>query len=360
MPEPQSKDLIDSTAALARKLGLSRWTVSRALNGHPEVNPETARRILQASREAGFTPNPMAMGLRQGRTATIGVCFQELETPALTKKLAVLQKLLHSNGFRPLIELANLDTHREAEAIRNFLAMRVSGILLVNSRELADGEGLQLLLRRGQPTVLVDPVATVALPTVRLDRSKAAAAVIDLLVDMGHRHFALGSHLTPDNPRWQGLQTAMQKHGLAPSDHLWHPPGSDEILHPVEHGRHIAMQWIKSDRTATALIFFDDRTAMAAMRELRLHCVAVPGEVSVVGFDNMEAAAYLNPSLTTVDHRAEELMRVAWELLARQLGEEAPSWKRPPRRVVAPRLIPRESTGPCIVTTFRSTSYTSR
>ena len=114
--------MITSTKDLAEHLGLSRWTVSRVLNGHPEVKEETRRRVLDAARELGFSPNAMARGLRGGSTGLVGVCFQEIESPALAKKTAFLQQQLRAMGFQGMIELTDGDPNLEESVLRHFLS----------------------------------------------------------------------------------------------------------------------------------------------------------------------------------------------------------------------------------------------
>lgn len=120
--------MISSTKDLAQHLGISRWTVSRVLNGHPEVKEESRIRVLEAAGELGFSPNAMARGLRGGPTGLIGVCFQELESPALAKKMAFLQQELRTWGFQAMIELTDGDPELEESVIRHFLSLRTEGI----------------------------------------------------------------------------------------------------------------------------------------------------------------------------------------------------------------------------------------
>src|SRR5690606_23635790 len=105
---------VATTSALARHLGLSRWTVSRVLNGHPGVRPDTVARVRAAMDELGFTPDPLARGLRGTPTGAVGVCFSELESPILARKTATLQRLLREAGLRSLIELTNGEADLEA------------------------------------------------------------------------------------------------------------------------------------------------------------------------------------------------------------------------------------------------------
>lgn len=183
--------MIASTKDLADYLGLSKWTVSRVLNGHPEVKEETRQRVLEAAREHGFSPNAMARGLRGGSTGLVGVCFQKLESPALAKKTSFLQQELRSLGFQGMIELTDGDPNLEETAIRHFLSLKCDGIILVGTTLKGDNPTIQHLIKARVLIVLVDPIHKFLFSAIHLDRAGIMEHIVDHLWGGGHRQFAL-------------------------------------------------------------------------------------------------------------------------------------------------------------------------
>src|SRR5947209_2111417 len=127
------KKTIHSTAELARHLGLSRWAVSRALNGHSGVSAQTVAQVQSAMQEFGFTPSAHARGLRGRKTGAIGICFRELNTPVTIQKIAHVQRILSRKGYRPLFELTEVDDGKGIEVINHFISLKVEGVLLIDA-----------------------------------------------------------------------------------------------------------------------------------------------------------------------------------------------------------------------------------
>ena len=189
-PDP-SKPVFRSTGDLAAHLGISRWAVSRVLNGQPGVSESTRQRVEALVAESGFQPNRMARGLRGGTTGLVGVLFQELESPALARKAAQLQQRLRDAGFRALIELSAADQRWEEETLRHFMSLRVDGVVLVGTTLPVDHTLLRQLARQAIPAVVVDPAQALSMTTVQLDRAEAIAEAVRHLHGLGHRKFAL-------------------------------------------------------------------------------------------------------------------------------------------------------------------------
>src|SRR5690349_12388608 len=147
---------IHSTSDLARHLGLSRWAVSRAINGQGGVSSETVEQVRAAMKEFGFTPSPHGRGLRGQRTGVIGICFRALDTPITIQKIAQVQRLVGEHGYRPLFEMTGLDRNQGLDVINHFISMRVEGVLLVDAPPLEEcAPWLRLLKRNEIPTAFL-------------------------------------------------------------------------------------------------------------------------------------------------------------------------------------------------------------
>jgi DNA-binding LacI/PurR family transcriptional regulator len=339
------KPQVTSTAHLARHLGLSRWTVSRALNNHPGVRRRTVERLRRAMQELHFEPNPFARGLRGGRTALIGICIQELENLNLTSKISDLQHRLRENHYRGLIEFTMGQPSMEERVIRHFVGMRVEGVVIVASSQTSRSAGLQMLRKNQVPTIFIDPLEENVPGSISVDRRQAMRLVIDHLHGLGHRQFAaLG--MTPDVPygvtRLTGLQMAFRQRALLWRENLTvfseKKPGNLDFA----YGWRLAERFIQKRCRATAILALNDRIAFGAMRRLQQHGCRLPQDISLVGYDNIDLAAFCSPTLTTIDTQVDRLIDRTTELLYSQIRGQTKSHGEPLQ--IAPLLVQREST----------------
>ncbi len=338
---PARTPVIRSTAELAAHLQLSRWTVSRALNNHPAVKPATRDRVLAAAQALHFAPNQMARSLQGGRTGLVGVCFNELESPVLVKKISILHRLLRERGQRGLIELTHGDPQAEREVIAHFARMRVDGIITVYSQVASSDEFSALSADTGIPVVHVDPLTESLHPAATLDRAAAMRLLVDHLVALGHRRVALlGIRRTLYPDRWRGLRAAFKKHAIAEPAAVRVFADENSDAQDYAHGRALAEELLADGYRPTAILALNDRVAIGASARLQEAGWRFPQDCSITGFDNIDVAEHTRPALTTIDHQSDLIMREALELLS------APAKSGDTRRVIKPRLIVRASTGP--------------
>jgi DNA-binding LacI/PurR family transcriptional regulator len=330
---------IQSTAQLAKHLKLSRWTVSRALNGHPAVKAETRRRVEEAAQALHFVPSALARGLQGGRTGTIGVCFNELESPVLVKKISILHRLLRERGLRGLIELTHGEPQAEREVIAHFVNMRVDGIVTVYSQLPSSGAFDALLAGTEIGVVHVDPLTELLRPAVTMNRALAMKLLVQHIVDRGRRRLVLlGIRRTLYPDRWRGLRAAFRKHRLAePMDvRVW--AHEDSKAQDYSYGRQLAEELLADGFKPTAILALNDRVAIGAMTRLQEAGWRIPEDCFMAGFDNLDITEHCRPTLTTIDHHSEELMARALAIL---LGKH-PSTNG--MKTLAPSLMIRAST----------------
>ena len=306
--------MITSTKDLAEHLGLSRWTVSRVLNGHPEVKDETRKRVLAAASKIGFSPNAMARGLRGGSTGLVGVCFQELESPALAKKTAFLQQQLRTLGLQGMIELTEGDPELEESVLRHFLSLKSDGMILVGSTLQADSSAVQYLIEAKVPAVLVDPIHKLPFPSIHLDRTGIMEIIIDHLWERGHRQFALlGIESDPvlGQFRVEGIRRGIEKQGGEYDVHVQSYMESGFGFQDYGYGYSLAQTILRAEDAATAWVAMNDRLAIGALSYLREQGIRVPQDIAVVGFDNLDITPWYDPPLTTVDQVIPKIFREA-------------------------------------------------
>ena len=335
---------VEGTAGLAAHLGISRWTVSRVLNGHPGVKEETRRRVQAAMEELGFEPNRLARGLRGAPSGIVGVSFPHLEAVVLAKKSQVLQRALRESGYRALFEMPEGDPEVEAAVVRHFLSINVDGIVLIGSILEADSPVLAEVRARGVRIVAVDSRNALPIPRVSLDRGKAMELKLRHLVELGHRRIAVLGFSADDMyqaVRRRGLRRAAERLGLKPGRDLIHIDEEGHHQQSYQFGALLAGKVLEMGPAGpTALFCMNDRIAIGALRAVQSAGKRVPEDYSVIGLDNLPETAWTNPPLTTVDQNIGKLMEKAQQALWSE-----PREGKPPHYSVEPILIARESTG---------------
>lgn len=337
---------IRSTADFARHVGLARTTVSRVLNRQPGLKQKTIDRVQQALAETGFTPNAHALHLKGKRTAMIGICMDDLLMPPAVRKLATLQRLLRVRGFSSLIEVFSPGVGREV--VQHFLSMRVEAVVFIGYFHREEIEArIAGLIARGTPHLVIDHFGLKHANTISLDRAVGMAAVVNHLLDFGHRTFGLlGVAQSPSSrfDRVTGLRAALQARGLdfdactLTLDHL------HERRNDFDYGHQLATSFLLQPRPPTAFLALNDEIAIGAMRALQEAGLKLPRDASVVGFNNQPACLMTSPTLTTVDQCIDDTIASASEVIFAQLDH--PPRAKPIIRMIAPQLVVRESTGP--------------
>jgi DNA-binding LacI/PurR family transcriptional regulator len=334
---------IHSLADFARHLDLSAWTVSRAINGHPEVNEQTRRRIFAAMEELGFRPNPLARGLGGRRTGMIGVCFMGLGNPIVDKKVYHLQEFFRRHHLQTVLEVRMRDLKQELRAIENFRRIRVDGIVLLYS-ELDPKACVEVL--KGTPCVQVDAHIPQKVPSVALDRRTAMRLLMEHLLRLEHTSFGLLGTGRGDVWRWPALVEIARRRGLDPEKVFVEVEEPLDIESVLERGQLMAKAVLEMKSRPTALVAANDQIAIGAIHTLREHGVHVPRDISVTGFDNLDFGRKLHPTLTTIDQNPMRMMERAGELLLEQIRLSPEDRRKSLGEMIAPELVVGESTGP--------------
>lgn len=332
---------ITSIVEFAKYLDLSVWTVSRAINGHPEVKELTRRRVLTAMDEVGYRPNPLARGLGGRRTGMIGVCSIGIENPILNAKIYHLQEFLRPHGLRILLEMASQNSQDETRAIEDFARLHVDGVVLMYST--LTSETVTRLLP-GVAGIQVDPHRPQTLPNISIDRRKAMRLLFEHLLRLEHRSFALLFAKT-DPWRWPSLVEVARDHGLDP-ERVFRFVAAPEGAGPIEAGQIMTEEVLKWPKRPTAIIARDDRMALGVIQALRQAGLVVPRQMSVAGFDNLDLARKLHPTLTTIDQNPALLMKQAVAMLLSEIALAPDKRGRPRTETISPELVTGESTGP--------------
>jgi DNA-binding LacI/PurR family transcriptional regulator len=342
---PKTPPRIDSTAELARYVGLARTTVSRVLNQQPGLKSSTVERVQRALAETGFTPNAHATFLKGKGTSSVGICLENLLTPTILRKLATLQRELRRHGYTSLIEVyARGESHT---IVRHFLSMRVAAVVFIGHFDPAElAARVQELNRHKTPHLIIDHHGIPRASVVTLDRARAMQEMMDHLLDLGHRSFGLlGIPLDPPSrlERVHGIRAALTARGLALAECTRSFDAQCTRGQDFEFGRALVRCFLELKQPPTAYVGLNDEIAIGAMRALQEAGLTVPGDVSVTGFNNQDICLMMAPLLTTVDQQIEPTIKSAMQVLLSHLRRGPPA--EPVLRTIAPQLVIRQSTG---------------
>ncbi len=330
---------VSSTLGLARQLGLSEWTVSRAINGHPEVKAATRERILRAMEEFGFRPNPVARGLSGKGMGVVGVAYGMARNALMMEKITILDEFLRDNGLRGVLAICPPDEASQIRILNDFKHLRVDGIVLVQSW-VRTAELKKILT--GVRCVHVDNGTDELQPRVWLDRVKATRMITEHLWELGHRSFGTFGFPRLVGARWEGIVEALDAFGVDAEAAVQAFELPDTGLESYGEGIRLAEMALSVRRCPTAILAVNDGVAAGAIQGFRDRGIKVPDDISIVGFGNFEVGQFLRPRLTTIDQRPQLMMRLAGEMLLSQLG---PRPKSEDNRL-EPLLIVRDSSGP--------------
>lgn len=319
-------------SGVARLAGVSRATVSRVMNGRTSVDPDLARRVVEAATRLGYRPSAVAQSLARGRTGLVAIVVPDLANPMFQAVLRGLSDAAGAEDHRLLVA----DTHevRAEEAILAGEARRrCDGIVLCAPR--MPDEQLRRLATSLAPVVLVNRVvAELDVSTVSVDHGAGVRALAGHLAALGHRRVA---YLAGPSTSMANVERVSALRACARARFS---------LVELACGAMFGDGYRTADEAlaagATAVIGYNDLVAVGAIGRLHDLGVDIPGRMSVAGFDDIPFARYTAPPLTTVSVPQENLGREAWQRLSATLHGQRPE----PDVRYTPRLEVRRSTGP--------------
>ncbi len=331
-PLEAGKVTLEMVAAAA---GVSPSTVSRILNGTAVVSDDKRTAVDEAIARLKFVPNPVARGLAGGRTLSIGVVTQAIDSPFYGGALRGIEDQLDSAGYSALFVSGHWNARQEARCIDTLRARRVDGVIVLTGR-LSDAALSDVA--ESMPVVVTGRrFMAPRLYALDFDNFEGARLATHHLLLLGHRRIAFisGDARHPDSrARQRGYRAALEAAGQAYDSALVMPGNYTE-----DSGRMAVERLIDSRERFSAIFAANDQMAYGARLALHHRKLRVPEDVSLVGFDDLASSVYTIPALTTVHHPIYELGQLAATAMLQLLAGETPQLSTP-----APRLIAREST----------------
>jgi DNA-binding LacI/PurR family transcriptional regulator len=338
---------------VARESGYSASTVSIVLNNAPlsrYIPAETKGRIQTVARRLGYRPNPLARSLRSQRSNIVGVMVFDITDPFCTPILRGLENALYQANYLSLLTDARNEPHRFERYLEMLLDRRVEGLIVIANWLMTDIKVLADLTERQVPTVIAGrPLELDDLSTVSVENEGGAALALEHLYRLGHREVAFlrgPKALVSSGQRWKGIRSFAQSMGLRlDPKRIAELPESLDPNSSFEAGAQLTTELLRQGRTFTALMAYDDMTALGALRALKNKGMRIPEDCSVVGFDDVAQAGLSVPSLTTVRQPMEAMGSMSVGIVLDAIKAVREKQDVPVvRRKIPAELVVREST----------------
>jgi LacI family transcriptional regulator len=327
-------------ADIAQALGVSKMTVSRAINNHPEISPETRARILEAAHRMNYRPNQFARALTTNRSYLLGVIVPDLMHSYFAEVCRGIEMIAKPVGYQNLICSTDENAATEQTEIEALLP-RTDGLIIASAASPNDTKFLRRTIRENGRVVLIDrQFEGVRASTVTTDDVKVGVLATEHLINLGHRRVGhlKGTDASTAAQRFEGYKQALAKHRVAFDSSLVRSCGFTE-----RDGYNSMAAWLKQGDVPPAIFAANDPAAIGAMNALSEAGLRIPEDVAIVGGGNIHYGDMLKVPLTTVAWSTSEMGQAAARLLI-DLVEH----KRRPKNqhiIVEPELVVRESCG---------------
>lgn len=332
---------------IAKKLGLSTSTVSRALRDSYEISPETKRLVLEYAKEINYRPNPIALSLKEKRSRSIGIIVSEIANSFFSQAINGIQSMANEKGYNVMITQSQESYEKEVLNMQFLSSRSVDGCLISVSTETEDFSHITDLYSRGFPIVCFDRVIE-GLEThmVIVDNFKAAYDATNHLIKNGYNKIACLSsapHLSITKERLAGYKQALEENDIHFSENLIkYCPHGGMIYQEVD----VAMvELMRQKEKPDAIFATADKLTTNCMRFCKKAKIKIPNNLAVIGFSNLDLTELLSPSLSVVRQPAFEMGRLAAEMLISMI-ESKRAVSEFNKKVLSTEIFERESTMP--------------
>lgn len=326
---------------IANKTGFSTNTVSLALRKSPRI-PEATREIIQsAALELNYLPNQIAKSLVSRQTKTIGLVITDITNPTLTLTAQALELALSKRGYGTLFATSNNTVEEEIKVVEMFRSRQVDGMLIYPASHHQLGH-IKPLRKANYPVVLLVGDTESGLDAVCVDDRRGAYKATRHLIQLGHKRIGLidSSHKLGNVEKLEGYQQALREGGIEFDPKLAINPAG----HSAKSGYDCMKHVVEVSSPPTAIFASNDTLALGALRWCNTHGVRVPQDLAIIGYDNIELAAFAQTPISSVNYAEELVAKGAVDRLM-ELIEADDQLPDPIVNLIDPELITRESTG---------------
>lgn len=340
---------------VARACGYSVSTVSIVLSGAPlsqNVAAATREQIRAMARQLGYHPDAFARSLRRRRSQTIGVLAYDLSDPFCTLIVRGIHAGLQPAGYAPMLMDAQTQPELFDSSFQMILERRAEGVIVIGSWIFQEASLLADIEKNNVPIVIVGRDLTArGISSLAVDNEAGGALAMRHLCELGHRQIAVirgPEEMFDSEPRWSGMRRAAAECQVALDSRLvFQLPGMVDPMSGFDGGRQISGELLATGADFTAVLAFDDLTALGVVRGLTAAGLRIPEDCSVVGFDEVLPSMVATPGITTIRQPMKEMGQTAAQwmvetLKARERGDKdhAQFYKAPPELVVRMSTAP--------------------
>lgn len=325
---------------VATRAGVTKQTVSNVVTGRAAVRPDTAARVRAAIDDLGYKPNLVARSLATGTTMTVGLIVPTIASPFYSEIVEEVENVLDEHGYHLVLGTTRADGDRAKRQLAGLSSRLVDALLIAGDRDLTDP--LALLPDPRFPIALCAWETEIpdSLPVVTIDYEHAGFLAGKHLRSLGHKRVAAVVELPTHHRRLAGLRSAFERHRLR--------IGDDMVFTPTEAtpagGFAAAQAALAADPDLTAIFASHDLLALGVLEAVKESGRSVPGDVSVIGFDDTAPVALTHPALTAVAIPARQMAQQATTLLLRAITEGTPPVNA--AQLLRTSLVIRNSTAP--------------
>ena len=328
---------IKEVAKLAK---VSTATVSRTINGSDKVTPETAERVRRAIETLKFYPNTNARALGSGRSSLYGLIISDITNPFFPELVKSFEDIAVQHGQEVLIANTNYDPHRMEVCVSRMLQRKVDGVAIMTS-EMAEHLIDEFNIRRIPLAFLDTATPQKGISNILVDYAAGIDAAVEHLTGLGHKAISFISgpmSLTSARIRRRAFINSLKRNGIKLEAHL-----IEEGNHRTDGGHEAMSRLLDHKIRPTAVLASNDMTAIGAMGAIFERGLSIPGDISIIGFDDIELSAFTQPALTTVRLSRQEIAKMAFRAL---YNTSQSSTIKGAEYTIQPTLIVRKSTGP--------------
>lgn len=311
---------------IAKALGLSTSTVSRALRDSYEISAETKKMVLDYAEKNNYHPNPIALSLKERRSRSIGVIVCEIANSYFSQSINGMESIAYNNGYNVIIAQSRESFDREVLNLQYLTSRSIDGLIISISTETTDFSYLKELHQKGMPIVFFDRIVSeIDTHKVIADNFKGAYDATTHLIKSGYRQIATVSNpalLSITKERLAGYKAALQDHDIA---------FNDQLVKYCQHGgmifsevEDVVNELLNLQQKPDAIFALADKLTTNCLRILKSKGIKVPGDIGLLGFSNTDLTELLDPPLTVIRQPAFEMGEIATTLLLQLIESKRP------------------------------------
>lgn len=332
---------------IAKALGLSTSTVSRALRDSYEISPETKKLVLECAEKLNYRPNPVALSLKERKTRSIGVVVCEIANAFFSQIINGIESVAYDRGYNVIISQSHESYDREVLDLQFLSSRGVDGVLISVSTETSDFQHISSLHSKGLPIVLFDRIAPdINTHTIIIDNFKGAYEATEHLIQNGYKRIAAISNsefLSISSERLAGYKDALNANGIKINEeYVKHCFYGGMIFSEVEEA---VNQLLTLKNPPDAIVTLSDKLTLGCLKTLKRRAIRIPDEMGLVGFSNSDVAEVVDPPLTIVRQPAFEMGKASTELLLQLIESKRPVTEFE-KRILSPEFIVMASGAP--------------